>query len=272
MTDMSLFNSGEFGEMRTCCDPGTGEVWFCLADVCRALDISNVSDAKNDLPDGVATTYPILDSLGREQKATFVNESGLYRIIFKSRKEKALRFQDWVYSEVLPTIRKHGAYMTPETIEQVLTNPDTVIKLATQLKNEQEARKKLQERTNVLEKKVEKDAPKVRFADAVVSSVTSMSVRDAAVILTQNGHKIGQNQFFEYLRANGFLYRKGISRNLPKQKWVKCGYFEVHKSIRYDNKAACMRTDSTPRITNKGMKHILERFDREEGNLFATVI
>lgn len=203
---------------------------------------------------------------------TFIDEGNLYQVIFQSRKPNAAKFKEWICYEVLPSIRKHGAYMTPETIEQVLTNPDTVIKLATQLKNEQEARKKLQERTNVLEKKVEKDAPKVRFADAVVSSVTSMSVRDAAVILTQNGHKIGQNQFFEYLRANGFLYRKGISRNLPKQKWVKCGYFEVHKSIRYDNKAACMRTDSTPRITNKGMKHILERFDREEGNLFASVI
>lgn len=223
---------------------------------------------KSRLDEDVSQTYT-LDTNSGTQKATFVNESGLYEVLLRSDSPKAKPFRKWVTTEVLPSIRKHGAYMTPETIEQVLTNPDTIIKLATQLKNEQEKTKKLEERNNVLTAKVEKDAPKVRFADAVVSSVTSMSVRDAAVILTQNGHKIGQNQFFEYLRADGFLYRKGISRNLPKQKWVKKGYFEVHKSIRYDNKAACMRTDSTPRITNKGMKYFLDLFDKEQGgNLF----
>lgn len=206
--------------------------------------------------------------VGGNPNMTFIDEGNLYQVIFQSRKPNAAKFKEWVCYEVLPSIRKHGMYAT----EELLNNPDFAIEVLQRLKNEQEAKKKLQERNNVLEAKVEKDAPKVRFADAVVSSVTSMSVRDAAVILTQNGHKIGQNQFFEYLRADGFLYRKGISRNLPKQKWVKCGYFEIHKSIRYDNKAACMRTDSTPRITNKGMKYFLERFDREEGNLFASAI
>lgn len=255
MNDVKLFNSNEFGEMRTCCDPNTGDVWFNLNDICRALEISNVSDAKSDLPKGVATTYP-LSTKGGVQNATFVNESGLYRIIFKSRKEKALRFQDWVCSEVLPSIRKHGAYMTTQTIEEVLKNPDLIIGMATELKKEQEANKKLQV-------EAKENEPKVKFANALMSSESSILVNQMASILTQNGHKIGQNRLFEWLRKNDYLHENTENRNLPKQKWIEKGYFEIKTSVYFDNKAMALKTKSTPKITMKGVEHILSVFDNE---------
>lgn len=256
VNNLKLFNSNEFGKMRTYCDPNTGDVWFCLADVCKALDINNVSDVKSHLPDMVATTYPIFDSLGREQKATFVNESGLYCIILKSRKEKALRFQDWVCSEVIPSIRKHGAYMTTETIENILKNPDLIIGMATELKKEQEARKKLQA-------EAKENEPKVKFANALICSELSILVNQMASILTQNGHKIGQNKLFEWLRKNGYLHENTENRNLPKQKWIEKGYFEIKTSVYFDNKAMALKTKSTPKITMKGVEHILSAFDNE---------
>lgn len=246
---LKSFNSSEFGGMRTCCDPNTGDVWFCLADVCKALDISNVSDAKSDLPDGVATTYPIFDSLGREQKATFVNESGLYRIIFKSRKEKALRFQDWVCSEVLPTIRRTGMYATSD----LLDNPDLAIEIFQQLKIEREEKKRLQATIN-------ENKPKVDYADAILESDGSILIKEMALWLQKNGIKIGQLKLYEWMRENGYTYKEGEMKNLPQQKWIEKGYFTLKKSRYFkDNEA---KTSTTAKITEKGQQYFLEVFKK----------
>lgn len=127
---------------------------------------------------------------------TFIDEGNLYQVIFQSRKPNAAKFKEWVCYEVIPSIRKHGAYMTMETIEEVLKNPDLIIGMATELKTEQEARKKLQAEAKVNE-------PKVKFANALMSSESSILISQLASILTQNGHKIGQNRLFEWLRKNG---------------------------------------------------------------------
>src|SRR5699024_3936219 len=122
-----------------------GEPKFKLSDVSKILEIGNPSQVKTRLEDGVISNEGILDSLGRTQQATFVNEDGLYDVILDSRKPEAKKFRKWITSDVLPSIRKHGAYMTPEIIEQALLNPDTIIQLATNLKSEQEERKRLEE-------------------------------------------------------------------------------------------------------------------------------
>lgn len=253
---IKLFNSNEFGGMRTCCDPNTGDVWFNLNDICNALELSNPSMIKSRLEDDLSQTYPILDSLGRTQNATFVNESGLYEVIIRSDSPKAKPFRKWVCSEVLPSIRKHGAYMTSETIEDILKNPDLIIGMATELKTEQEARKKLQAEAKVNE-------PKVKFANALMSSESSILVNQMASILTQNGHRIGQNKLFEWLRKNDYLYENTENRNLPKQKWIEKGYFEIKTSVYFDNKAMALKTKSTPKITMKGVEHILSVFGNE---------
>lgn len=255
MNDVKLFNSNEFGEMRTCCDPNTGEVWFNLNDICRALEIANSRNVKSRLDEDVCLT-DTLDTNGGTQKATFVNESGLYEVIIRSDSPKAKPFRKWVCSEVLPSIRKHGAYMTTETIAEVLKNPDLIIGMATELKTEQEARKKLQAEAKVNE-------PKVKFANALMSSESSILVNQMASILTQNGHKIGQNRLFEWLRKNDYLHENTESRNLPKQKWIEKGYFEIKTSVYFDNKAMALKTKSTPKITMKGVEHILSVFDNE---------
>lgn len=211
---------------------------------------------KARLEDDLCQTEAILDSLGRTQNATFVNESGLYEVIIRSDSPKAKPFRKWVCSEVLPSIRKHGAYMTSETIEDILKNPDLIIGMATELKTEQEARKKLQAEAKVNE-------PKVKFANALMSSESSILVNQMASILTQNGHKIGQNRLFEWLRKNDYLHENTESRNLPKQKWIEKGYFEIKTSVYFDNKAMALKTKSTPKITMKGVEHILSVFDNE---------
>lgn len=243
MNNLKLFNSNEFGEMRTHCDPNTGDVWFNLNDVCRALDIKNPSDAKTTLTSKGITTLNMREldnTLGSSEgiprgnpNMTFIDEGNLYQVIFQSRKPNAAKFKEWVCYEVIPSIRKHGAYMTMETIEEVLKNPDLIIGMATELKTEQEARKKLQAEAKVNE-------PKVKFANALMSSESSILISQLASILTQNGHKIGQNRLFEWLRKNGHLHENTESRNLPKQKWIEKGYFEIKTSVYFDNKAMAL--------------------------------
>ena len=268
--NLKLFNSNEFGGMRTYCDPNTGDVWFNLNDICRALEIKNPSDAKTTLTSKGITTLNVrelggtlgttegtpLKDLGGNPNMTFIDEGNLYQVIFQSRKPNAAKFKEWVCYEVLPSIRKHGAYMTSETIEDILKNPDLIIGMATELKTEQEARKKLQAEAKVNE-------PKVKFANALMSSESSILVNQMASILTQNGHKIGQNRLFEWLRKNDYLHENTESRNLPKQKWIEKGYFEIKTSVYFDNKAMALKTKSTPKITMKGVEHILSVFDNE---------
>lgn len=118
MDELKIFNSSEFGEIRTVMKDG--EPMFCLADVCKALDITHVTDVKNRLKQDGVGTAEVIDSMGRKQNATFINEANLYRTIFQSRKESAERFTDWVTTEVLPSIRKTGAYGKPlSTSEQI---------------------------------------------------------------------------------------------------------------------------------------------------------
>ena len=228
------------------------EPHFLLNDVCRILDLSNPRMVKSRLEKDVISTYP-LKTTGGTQRATFVNEDGLYDVILDSRKPEAKRFRKWITSEVIPSIRKHGAYMTPETIEEVLLNPDTIIKLATNLKEEQEKRR-------LAEKKIEEQKPKVLFAEAVETSRSSVLVGELAKILKQNGVEIGQNRLFSWLRDNGFLIkRKGESYNLPTQKSMNLGLFEVKKRT-INNPDGSIRTTSTPKVTGKGQIYFVKKF------------
>lgn len=134
MNDIQIFNNEQFGQVRAFQDKG--QPWFCLTDICKILDIKNISDCKSRLKtDGVVTTDTI-DNLGRTQQANFINESNLYKVIFQSRKAEAEKFTEWVTSDVLPSIRKHGMYATDELIN----NPDLLIAAATKIKEERQAR------------------------------------------------------------------------------------------------------------------------------------
>lgn len=140
---IQISKNKEFGEIRT---SGTAEnPLFCLADVCKALGLKP-SHVRERLDDRVVSTDTIFDNLGRQQVANFVNEDGLYDVILDSRKPEAKKFRKWITSEVLPSIRKHGAYMSDEIIERTLTDPDYLIRLATQLKEERQKRIEIEEK------------------------------------------------------------------------------------------------------------------------------
>lgn len=197
-----------------------GEPYFCLSDVCKILDIANSRDAKTRLDlKGVAATDTLTN--GGMQKLDFINEPNLYRLIFQSRKPEAEVFQEWVFAEVLPSIRKHGGYLTQKKIDEVLSDPDTIIALAQNLKAERARRAEL-------EAQAKANSAYVSFAKSVEASVDSVLIGNYAKLLSDSeGVKIGQNNLFDYLRASGYLISGGARHNVPMQRYIDRGYFEV---------------------------------------------
>lgn len=183
----------------------------------------------------------------------FIPENIFYRLAMKAKNEVAEKFQAKVADEIIPSIRKHGAYMTPQKIEEVLLDPDTIIKLATDLKAEREHRM-------ALETKIEQDKPKTIFADAVSSSKTSILIGDMAKLLRQNGIEIGQKRLFDWLRNNGYLIkRKGSDWNMPTQRSVEMGLFEIKESTHLDGNG-CNITTKTSKVTGKGQVYFINKF------------
>ena len=190
---------------------------------------------------------------------TIINESGLYSLILSSKLPHAKKFKHWVTSEVLPSIRKHGAYMTDSTLEQALTSPDFLIKLATELKTEKEKRQ-------ALEVQAEENKPKVLFADAVSVSQTSILVGDLAKIIKQNGVNIGANRLFAWLRDNGYLIkRKGSDYNMPTQYSMDLKLFEVKETV-ITHSDGHTSISKTPKVTGKGQQYFINKFLNEEEN------
>jgi len=227
------------------------EPWFVAKDVCDVLEIKNNRDAVNRLDEDekdVAST----DTLGGSQSLTVINEPGLYTLILGSRKVEAKAFKRWVTHEVIPSIRKHGAYMTPETIQKVLTDPDTIIQLATNLKEEMAKRM-------VAEALIERQKPQVLFAEAVQTSDTSILIGQLAKLITQNGVPIGQNRLFAWLRDEGYLGKKGAHYNEPTQYAVERGWFEVTERT-LNNPDGSVRITRTTKVTGKGQVYFINKF------------
>ena len=186
-------------------------------------------------------------------KDDFIPENVFYRLAMKAKNEVAERFQAKIADEVIPAIRKHGAYMTPEKIDEILLNPDTIIKLATSLKEEKQKRK-------LLEQKVIDDAPKVLFADAVAGSDTSIHVGDLAKFICQNGVKIGRGRLFAWMRENGYLVKDGS--NIPTQRSIENGWMEIKESV-VETKNGTLVT-RTPLVTGKGQRFFVNRILRHK--------
>ncbi|AGR47163.1 prophage antirepressor [Brevibacillus phage Jimmer1] len=182
----------------------------------------------------------------------FITNLALNRVFGKSEKPKAEPFQDWLYEDMLPSVQKHGVYMTPETIEKTLSNPDFIIGLATKLKEEQLARQ-------LAETQIEKDKPKVLFADSVSASQTSLLIGDLAKLIKQNGYDIGQKRLFEWMRQNGYLMKSGSSKNMPTQKAMDKGLFEVKESS-IANPDGSIRITKTTKVTGKGQIYFINKF------------
>jgi anti-repressor protein len=209
MNDLTLFEKGSW-KVRTLIREG--EPWFVSRDLCDALGISDVWNAVNRLPDGMKDTA-IVSTLGGPQNASVINEAGLYKLAFTSRKPEAEAFTDWVASEVLPSIRKYGMYATPATVEAMLADPDTMIRTLTALKEERALRTQAEQQLQIA-------APKVEFYDTVTASSDLMDMRTVALILGKKG--MGRTGLFAMLRDKDIL----DDNNAPYQEFVDRGYFK----------------------------------------------
>lgn len=251
MTDLQIFNSPEFGAIRTI--EKDGEPWFVGKDVANALGFTNSRDAISTHVFLEDRGVDSIDTPGGNQKMTVINESGVYALVFGSRLTTAKKFKHWVTSEIIPSIRKHGAYMTPDKLEEVLLKPDTLIQLAQNLKAEQEKRR-------ALEVKMEEQKPKVLFAESVEVAKTSILIGELAKLLKQNGINIGQNRLFEWLRNNGYLIRRqGSDYNMPTQRAMEMGLFEI-KETTITHSDGHIHVSKTPKVTGKGQVYFVNLF------------
>lgn len=263
MNDLKFFKNKEFGEIRVALI--NNKPVLNLADVCFGLGYTKIAKGvlylrKNRIENiceslGITGLSPsdneILITKEIDFNNTWITEDDLYDLCLESRAKHAKKFRKWVTSEVLPSIRKHGAYMTPQKIEEVLLNPDTIIQLATTLKEEQQARLEA-------EKQIEADKPKVLFAEAVENSDDLILVKEMAIILTQRGFDVGQNQLFKYLREYGYLCkRKGDMWNAPTREYEHL--FKVTKNIIQNSKGYAIK--NTPKINGRGQLYFMKKFD-----------
>lgn len=251
MHELKIFESPEFGTVRTVTI--NGEPWLVGKDVAEALGYSNPRKAISDHVDAEDRGVTKCDTLGGPQEMTIINESGLYALVLSSKLPTARRYKHWVTSEVLPSIRKHGLYATAETAERLLSDPDFVIRLFTEIKAEKEMRQQL-------EAEAAANAPKVLFADSVEASKTSILVFDLAKLIRQNGVDIGGKRLFAWMRDNGYLVRrKGADYNMPTQKAMELGLFEV-KETAITHADGHISVNRTPKVTGRGQVYFINKF------------
>lgn len=246
MNELKIFKNSEFGEIRTV-EIG-GEPWFLGKDMADILGYTNTAKAIRDHVDDEDKLTERIVLSGQSREMYIINESGLYSLILSSKLPNAKAFKRWVTSEVLPAIRKHGLYAK----EELLDNPDIAIAAFKALKEEREARK-------ALEAENERMQPLALFAKSVSASDTSILIGDLAKLLKQNGYDTGQKRLFEELRQRSFLMKTGSSKNLPTQKAMELGLFEVKEST-INNPDGSVRVTKTTKVTGKGQVYFVNLF------------
>ncbi|QWG81384.1 MULTISPECIES: BRO family protein [Bacillus cereus group] len=249
MNQLQVFNNEEFGQVRTVVQGE--EVLFVAKDVCEVLEIKQSSVALKKLDEDEKVVINI-HTPGGSQDTWGINESGLYSLIMTSRKPQAKAFKKWVTSEVLPSIRKHGAYMTNQVLEQAVTNPDFMIGILTNLKEEQAKRIEA-------ERKVLQQQPLVTFAEACMQSDKSLKVSEVAKLAAKHNIKIGQRQLFAKLREWELMFKRSTE---PTQKAVERELFEVAQGVKQKPSGEPF-TWTTTYVTPKGQAYIIDRLKKE---------
>lgn len=230
-----------------------GQVLFNPKDVAACLEISDVNSSIrkfNEKHVTKLTNSDVHDMHIRKLNNAgekFLTESGVYKLIFRSQKEEAEEFQDWISDEVLPAIRKYGGYLTPEKIEECHQNPEAVIQIVN----------KLREENSKLKTEIEVNSPLIEFAKFLTDREGTISVQELAVLLTQGGFDTGRNRFLDYLRCNKYLIRKN-GGHIPTQKASKMKLFKiVYTSIPRSDGSIDMKP--TPLVTAHGQKYFFEK-------------
>lgn len=259
MNNIQIFSNPQFGEIRTLADEAN-EPMFCAADVCKALGYTNPRKAVVDHVDEGDVTKRDTPTTSGVQTMTFVNESGLYSLIFGSKLDSAKAFKKWVTSEVLPTIRKHGAYATPQTIDSIIADPANGIKLLQALQEEREAKQLAQSQVAERDRTISKLQPLADFAQTAFTSDTLVSISQAAKILRL---PFGRNTLFKKLRESGIFFK---GKNEPKQKYCDADYFRVVERSPIETSKGLM-IPVTVYCTQKGLAYINLKFGKNQNNI-----
>jgi anti-repressor protein len=246
--ELQIFSNSEFGEIRTITKDN--EPWFVASDICRSLDLSNPTMAMQRIDDDEKAKFNLGLSGG---ETNCVNEYGLYSLALASRKKEAKDFKRWITHEVLPSIRKNGGYIAGQ---ETMSDEELMAKALLVANN------KIAERDKIIEQKqarIEQMKPKEIFADAVATSHTSILVGDLAKLICQNGVQIGQKRLFVWLRDKGYLIKSGSSYNMPTQRYIEQGLFEIKES-NLVNPDGSVRITRTPKVTGKGQVYFVNKF------------
>lgn len=251
MNELQIFNSPEFGDIRTVTIDN--ETYFVGKDVATALGYAN---PKNAVPTHVSEEDKLstqIEYAGQRREVTVINESGLYALIFGSKLESAKRFKHWVTSEVLLAIHHNGGYIMGQ---ENLSDSELMAKAILV------AQKTIEHKNQIIEQqkaKIEADRPKTIFADAVSTSHTSILIGDLAKLICQNGVQTGQKRLFQWMRENGYLMKTGASYNMPMQRYIEQGLFEVKESS-VQNPDGSVRVTRTTKVTGKGQLYFINKF------------
>ena len=261
---LQVFTNDQFGQIRTINQ--NGEPWFVAADVCDFFQVTNRNRVMQQV-DQADKGGTQMDTPGGKQTLTIINEAGLYDLLFALQPAKARgvsdeyvneriaqlkAFKRWITHEVIPAIRKHGAYATPETVEKMLGDPDCMIKILETLRDERQARLEAEAKNRA-------DAPKVLFADSVAQAESDILIGELAKLLKQNGVETGQNRLYDRLRKDGYIMKNST---IPTQKAMEAGLFRViERTIAQPN--GTTRITATTKVTGKGQIYFVNRYAKK---------
>ena len=255
----TLFKSIEFGDLRVI-TAENGDPLFCATDITTILGYKNGRKAISDNCNPKGVTQSDTPTSGGVQQMTYITESNLYRLILRSRIPDAEKVQNWVCEEILPSIRRDGGYIATKPDD----SPEIILARAVLVANK--AIDSLNAKNRLLEacnqdnvRKLQAQEPKVLFADSVATSSKSILIGELAKIITQNGYTIGQNRLFNWLRTNGYLGTSGERYNIPHQKYIEQGLFEL-KETAINQPGGTVIVSITTKVTGKGQIYFINKF------------
>lgn len=260
MNEIQIFNHEQFGQVRMI--DFDGEPWAAGKDVALGVGYKNplkaIRDHVDDEDKMVNESFTVNGT-----PIIWINESGIHSLVLSSKLESAKKFKRWVTSEVLPSIRKHGMYATPQTMENMLNDPDFAIRLLEEIKKERQEKAVLAAKNGELEAKIEEDRPMTEFGLAISTSEGCVPVAQLAAMLCQKGVDTGEHRLFAEMREDGFLNSSGMYYNKPAQRYLenKMMEYKVFKN-KFNNKVTFQ-----PLITPKGIQYFMDYYLRKHGKL-----
>ena len=265
MSEVKIFKSKEFGNVRTLVF--NEEPWFVGKDIAVALGYAKPENALSVHVDDEDKTITLFQGSGSNYKSntTIINESGLYSLVFSSKLPTAKQFKRWVTSEVLPSIRKIGGYITTNdnmTESEIMARAVLVANSTIEKRNERI--RQLEADNAEKAREIEEAQPSIVFTQAVSGSVSSCLVGELAKLIDQNGYPMGEKRLFRWLRDNEYLGTKGERYNIPNQRYIEKGFFELKKGTRSGNNGV-MHTTVTTKVTGKGQVYFINLFAKKSG-------